>query len=373
MDKLDKYILDIVEKQISEPPKYEDSIRNALKNSKKSSKLNEILKKTAIIILSISAVGGIAFAVQISGIMDKINKKSDEYNTSTGDEYTQKLNMEYQTVEDLSVKIDSILLDKFNIEINFDYLYNKAITSAESKILITDESNNIIYESPEVVDYYEQIFKKIDRNEFVSSMKSETSVSDDNMVNDENKTENMYTTRVTNSYQNLETNNLLRKIELYNDLDFKEFPESKILYIQLENIILKDGSKKVKELNCKLNFEIKIDNESLKEDVSYYKEENINNENKLIKVIQAKSSNVLLKIKFKYDGQQKLDEIIDLLDSDCIQLFDQKNNCYIKSKNIAIVDNNIIKADFDINKEDLSDILIIKIKNLEDIKIISEK
>ena len=372
MDKLDRYILDIVEKKISEPPKYEESIKKALNNTKKSSKLNAIFKKVAVIILCISAVGGIAFAVQMSGIINKVNNKSNEYNIAYN-EYIQKVNMEYQTVDNLSIKIDSILLDKFNIEINIDYLYNKSITSAESKILITDENNNLIYKSTEVIDYYEQIFKKIDRNEFVSSMKSETSVSDDNMVNDENKTENMYTTRVTNSYQNLETNNLLRKIELYNDLDFKEFPESKILYIQLENIILKDGSKKVKELNCKWNFEVKIDNEFLKEEVSSYKEEKNNKNDKLINVIQAKSSNVLLKIKFNYAGQQKLDEIIDLLDSDCIQLFDKKNNYYIKSKNISILDNNIIKADFDINKKDLSDILIIKIKNFEDIKIISEK
>ena len=372
MNKLDRYILDVVEKKITEPAKYEESIKRALNNTKKTPRLNDIFKKVAVIILSITTVGGIVFAIQMSSIMNKANKKSNEYNIAY-DEYIQKLDMDYQTIDDLSIKVDSILLDKFNIEINIDYLYNKSITSAESKILITDENKNLIYKSTEVFDYYEQIFKKIDRNEFVSSMKLENSVSDENMANDENKTENMYTTRVTNSYQNLGTNNLLRKIELYNDLDFKEFPESKILYIQLENILLKDGSKKVKELNYKWNFEVKLDNEFFKEEVSSYKEENNNKNDKLINVIQEKSSNVLLKIKFKYTDQQKLDEIIDLLDSDCIQLFDKKNNYYIKSKNISILDNNIIKADFDINKKDLSDILIIKIKNFEDIKIISKK
>ena len=165
MDELDKYISDIVSKKIHEPPKYEATIRNALKDNKKFTTFNEVVRKIAITIISISTIGGMVFAGQM---FKKFNQIVDEEKyTIENDEYIQNLNMEYKTIDNLSIKIDSILVDDFNIRLNLNYLYTEPITSTESKIVIKDENDNLIYYSWEVVDYYNNIFKAPSRDSLI--------------------------------------------------------------------------------------------------------------------------------------------------------------------------------------------------------------
>ena len=74
MDELDKKILEVVNKKIIEPPKYEETIRNTFKNYTRTNQYN-ILKKVAIIILCISTIGGITFGRQISEMISNMFKK----------------------------------------------------------------------------------------------------------------------------------------------------------------------------------------------------------------------------------------------------------------------------------------------------------
>ena len=66
---------------------------------------------------------------------------SDERNN----EYIQIVENEYQTINNLSVRINSIGMDDFTIQLDVEYVYTEPITQAESKILIKDEQNNIIF------------------------------------------------------------------------------------------------------------------------------------------------------------------------------------------------------------------------------------
>ncbi len=60
-------------------------------------------------------------------------------------EYIQIVENEYQTINNLSVRINSIGMDDFTIQLDVEYVYTEPITQAESKILIKDEQNNIIF------------------------------------------------------------------------------------------------------------------------------------------------------------------------------------------------------------------------------------
>ena len=259
MDNVDEYISNIVRKQIQEPANFEAKIRNTLNFQKKHFAFNEFVKKIAIGIVSISAIGGIAFAVQLSGIF---NHK--EYATEN-DGYVQQLNMPYQTIDNLSIKVDSILMEDFNIQIKLDYLYNEPITSANSKILVKDEKDNILYRNVIVdIETSDFLSEKIDRNAFVENP----------TIIDDAKTKIVYNQDITekemeakthtgfqSGYEQINSNHIKRTINLCRHLDTEKFPNSKKIYIQLEDMILRNKKNKVKEIKGKWIFEIDMKEE----------------------------------------------------------------------------------------------------------------
>ena len=261
MDNVDEYISNIVRKQIQEPINFENKIRNTLNFQKKHFVFNELVKKIAVGIVSISAIGGIAFAVQLSGI---INHK--EYVTENNG-YIQQLNMPYQTIDNLSIKVESILIDDFNIQIKLDYLYNEPITSANSKILVKDEKKNVLYRNVIVdIEHSDFLLEKIDRNAFVEKP----------TIIDDAKTKTIYNQDITEKeiemeaethigfqsmYEQINSNHIKRTINLYHYLDTEKFPNSKKIYIQLEDMILRNKGNKVKTIKGKWIFEIDMKEE----------------------------------------------------------------------------------------------------------------
>lgn len=361
MDELDKYIIDIVNKEISEPIKYNNTIKRALKVDKKKASTISIVKKIAVVLICITTIGGVVFA----NVVREITKKKSSYINQNND-YVQNLNMQYNTIDNLSIKIKSILIDDFNIELNIEYLYTEPITSAESKIVIRDENQNIIYSDNETINYYRDIFKKNERYKY-----GNTRIIEDYGEEDDKKTE-QNPIRFQSSYQNIEDNILSRKINLYSDLDSKKFPKTKKLYIQLENIVLRDNSKVVKSLERKWDFNIELDKKFLNRETNMYIQEDINISKQNFTVLRAEESNVQFKIKIKYNGNEDLNKLINTLDLDNIQIFDEKNNQYINAETIDILENSIIKAEYNINRNNLSNILTIKIGDFNKIKIIKK-
>ncbi len=171
MDNFDIYISNIISKKIYEPPKYKNTIEKTLKEytNNRCSIINYILKTIAIIVTSISLIGGCAYAIKIlCNINLNSNEQKNNDSFTTNSDYVQILNMSYQTVDDLSIKINSILLDDFKLELNIDYLYKKPITSADSKMIVKDEKGNILYKNDIVIDNASQA---VDRNTFIKNNK----------------------------------------------------------------------------------------------------------------------------------------------------------------------------------------------------------
>lgn len=367
MDELDKTIIKIVNKKVSEPSCYEDTIRNALKYEKNINQYN-ILKKVAIVILSVSTIGCVVLAAQISEKINSIFDKNIVDNQNN--EYIQMLENEYKTIDDLSIKIDSILMDDFKIQLGINYLYTNPITSAESKILITDENNNIIFNNydTQIDNYFESRFKRENRHKYGESI-----VNEEKPINDiENRKLIEFTTRYNSFYKNIESNNIKRKLELYTDLDLIKFPESKRIYIQIEDVVLRNGSELIRKSENIWKFEIELDKKFSNRKTSIYVQENMDYSKQDFTISQAELSNVLLKVKIKYIGKQDLNKVINTLDLSSIQIFDEKNNQYINAEMIEVLENNTIKVDYSINKKDTSDILKIKIGDFNEIKMIRQ-
>jgi hypothetical protein len=365
LNKLDKYISDIVSKNITESSEYENAIRNALKENKKKEKnMYELFKKIAIVIVSLSTIGGVVFAKYISEKNEYISNNNTLGNMN---EYIQTLDNEYETIDNLSIKIDSILVDEFNIQLNIEYLYTETITSAESKILIKDENNNIIFNN-NVVNYMNYVFGKEDRRSYQESLIYGKNIAQD----EEYEQDKSFTKGYKSVYQNIKNNNIIRTLSLYTDIDEDNFPKSKIFYIQLEDITLKNNSNIVKTISDKWNFEIKLDEKFLNRNIISYKQKEIESNKQEFKVIQAELSNVQFKLKIEYTGKENLTQLIDTLDLSNVQIYDKKNDYYIKSATLESVDNEIIKVGFDVNRSMLSDDLQVVINNDNKIEILKD-
>lgn len=362
MDDLDQYISKIVSKKVSVPKKYEETIKKALSKEEKIEKLNINFRRIASIIVSMLTIGGIVFAMQIAGIFDS-NTKEKCIDVS---EYVQNLNMEYQMKDNLSIKVDSILLDNLKMELVIDYLYNESITSAESKILVKDEENNILYKNNVVIDYYNDvILKKANRNDFVRNRNiNEGIIINSDEISKVNEI-NMYTATYSSWYKNKTNNNIKRTISLYSNFDTKQFPNSKKIYVELEDVVLRNNKDQIREIKGKWNFEININEEFRNRKTCEYKEikNKINNVN--FEVIDAELSNVQLLLRIKNKGNINLSN----LKLESIQIWDEKNMKFIIAEGMKIIEENVIEVNYNINSKIFSNIIKGKIENYQEFYI----
>ena len=131
--------------------------------------------------------------------------------------------MEYQTKENLSIKLDSISADDFNIRLKIDYQYVEPITSAESEIEITDEKGNLIYYNSKLEVDEASIMKKKTREDFVDNIEfikqGSVPVAQGKNAEQYNLSQ-MYAKKCTSEYQNIDENHIKRTIYLsIDDLD----------------------------------------------------------------------------------------------------------------------------------------------------------
>lgn len=362
MDELDKFISSIVEKEISEPIRYEETIKNALKEKTRKIKFNNITQKIAIIIASITTIGGVVFA---SNFFIKNNTPNIPNSIYEDNEYAQYLNTDFTKIDNLSIRIESIMFDSFNIQLVFDYLYPESFTSVEAEIFITDENNNIIFNNYDINtgNYFENRFQKQNRHKYGDA--------ETNTENTDNSTkfDTTMITQYTDGKDYLYNNNFKKLLSLYTDLDLGKFPNSKKLYVKLSNITVKNDTKVIAKLEKECNFEIDVDKQISDRKISTYIKKNMNDKENF-KVLAAQLSDIQFKVKIVYIGDQNFNQISKDLSSDNIQLFDEKNNNQFSPKFIHLDENNIIKLDFNINANTIADRLILKIGNLDEIELI---
>lgn len=168
MNNIDNLIENTIQKQIYEPEEFEQAILTAFETKKHTIiHSNIIIKFISLISAFIAITAGVVFAKDISKWINNIFKPET---TSNGiiqmveDGYIQNTDMNFIEDNGISIKIDSILMDDYNLDIVFEVktkenikpIYNIEI----SDLIILDENNNIIYCSYDRADLYEDFCKK---------------------------------------------------------------------------------------------------------------------------------------------------------------------------------------------------------------------
>lgn len=150
MDNLDQYIQDVVTKDIYEPEDYIRTIKNSINVNNKHFKYSN-LYRVAVIVVCLLFTSGIAYATYNYVKNNFNNRKGIE--TAINNGYIMNVDGEPVTSNDVSLKIDQILLDDYNLDISFGLNFNNIdmpenIQSIKfENILISDDKNNILYYS----------------------------------------------------------------------------------------------------------------------------------------------------------------------------------------------------------------------------------
>lgn len=142
MDELDKKIISVINSNICEPNGYQATIKQALYIKKK----NANFYKVAIIIICCSIfISSVAYA---SYYIKNMFNNREGVETAINNNYIINGSGEYQTSNNISIKANNILMDDYNLDINFDVKCEEELDIHNiefQSILITDEENRIIY------------------------------------------------------------------------------------------------------------------------------------------------------------------------------------------------------------------------------------
>ena len=150
MDSLDQYIQGVVTKEIYEPEDYIRAIKSSLDSKDRHHKYFS-LYKVAIIVICLLFTSGIAYATY-NYVKNNFNRRKG-IETAINNGYIMNVDGEPVTSNDISLKIDQILLDDYNLDISFDLEFKNMEIPEDvqlikfENVLITDENNNILYHS----------------------------------------------------------------------------------------------------------------------------------------------------------------------------------------------------------------------------------
>lgn len=267
-------------------------IRKKLKNKLTN---RNIIYKVLLLVLLLGTITGTIFAKEIFNLIKTF------FGTSTGVEsaiksgYISDTNMNYINKNEISLKIESVLMDDYNLDLMFniqlnDINNNNVLYMEIPNLLITDENNNIILSKFENEDKYLEFCK----NRGVQASYSNIGYSD-------------------GSESAIITNKNEKSFNYSYATHSQEFPKSKKLYLKFDKIIIKYTDENGKENNniYNSNWELNIDlpEQFYNRETIIYHLKNVNMDD--FKLISASVSNTGLKIEFETTWGQKLYNIND--------------------------------------------------------------
>ena len=132
-----------------------------------------ILKMFAIIICAVTLISGVAFAKEIRIIIHNLTQNifgtyNDGISTAIENDYISEIDMNYIKFDGVKIKLDSVLLDDYNLGI----IYNLKITDNQylekldisqigfKNLLIMDENNNILHAEYEDINSFKEYCKE---------------------------------------------------------------------------------------------------------------------------------------------------------------------------------------------------------------------
>lgn len=269
MDNIDNIIENVMQKTICEPEEYKQAILTAFENKNQYNvHSNIIIKIISAITAFLTITAGIVFAKDISnwiynifnpetigkGVVDMAEKG-----------YIQNTNMDFIESNGVSVKVDNILMDDYNLDIVFEVKTEKDIESIYNikmpDLIIYDENNKLIFCSDNK-NLYEEFCKK--HNIEFSEM---------NMKN--NLTNRGYQIEVIER----EDKSIKFLFKMYSD----EYPKSKKLTLDFKNIELILNNRDVQEFKGNWKIEIELPEKIYNREVILYNvKDNSDKENNTI-------------------------------------------------------------------------------------------
>ena len=333
MDSLDQYIQGVVTKEIYEPENYIKTIQNSLDTNDRHRKYFN-LYKVAIIVICLLCTSGIAYATY-NYVKNNFNRRKG-IETAINNGYIMNVDGEPITSNDVSLKINQILLDDYNLDISFGLEFKNMeipdnVQAVEfENILIADENNNILYHSGS-------------RNIFDNFVKSNNLDLEYKDYNEKYINASSHTHITTEDSSNI---NLIYNIFTYD----KTFLKSKELNVYVENLIFKINNTNVRvDANWKIKQELSSNFQDRKSVKYNYK--NINDENIISVSAITYTTGTNLRIEMKIPTNEvDAKELKDLIDkakneqnSNSSQIMDYYNGIQVTKteKNLYLLDEHL--------------------------------
>lgn len=334
MDSLDQYIQGVVTKEIYEPENYIRTIQNSLDTNDRHRKYFN-LYKVAIIVICLLCTSGIAYATY-NYVKNNFNRRKG-IETAINNGYIMNVNGEPVTSNDVSLKINQILLDDYNLDISFGLEFKNMeipdnVQAVEfENILIADENNNILYHLGS-----RDIFDKFVKS---NNLNVEYRKYSDNYIN--SNSSNKSNCSNSNNY------NLVYNISVNNGF----FPKSNSLHIYIENVVLRMGNDNI-VINSNWNLTSSLSSSFQNRDTVNYTYVSTEDNDDIVSVTAITyTTGTNLKIEMKLPStlsdSKKLKELIDKAkreqNSNSSQITDYYDGDYVTKteKNLYILDEHI--------------------------------
>lgn len=273
--------------QILENVKLKISISNFEKEEKIEMKRTRksILKIAAVACCTMLSITGVVFAKDIGNFVKEFfgANSSDGVDTAVNNGYVADANTEYQNAEGIELKIDTILMDDFNFDMNFNVIISNKYDIKEFEnlkfgdLIIKDEDGRIVFN---------QHGSKVETEE----MKGKT-----------------YMGAYSILPQKIREDEI--KVSLSATGNPTKFPRSKKLIVTLDNI---NTSKASYQGNWE--FEVDVPKEMYNRETVIYRAVSCSDDNIKIEQIDATLSNTALKLYIPTAETKKVD--YELLKSD---------------------------------------------------------
>lgn len=327
MDSLDQYIQGVVTKEIYEPENYIRTIQNSLDTNDRHRKYFN-LYKVAIIVICLLCTSGIAYATY-NYVKNNFNRRKG-IETAINNGYIMNVDGEPVTSNDVSLKINQILLDDYNLDISFGLEFKNMeipdnVQAIEfENILIADENNNILYHLGS-----RDIFDKFVRS---NNLNVEYRKYSDNYINSNSSNKSNCTN--SNNY------NLVYNISVNN----KTFPKSNSLHIYIENVVLRmENDNSVININWNLTSSLSSSFQN-RDTVNYTYVSNEDN-NDIVSVTATTyttGTDIKLEMKVSTDkvDSKKLKELIEKAKNESNEITEYYHGFYMSNTEKDLYDEN---------------------------------
>lgn len=279
---LDKSIKKIAEELNISEGNVKIKLHRIRKKLQSSFKKRGIMPQILTVVLMISFITGAVFAKEIVQFIEKIFANTSEgVNTAIQNGYIQNVDMNYIENAEVEMKVDNILMDDYNLNINFNINLQEEFSGDNidrvmlGNLMITDENNNLIVFNFESSSRYEEYCRE---------------------NNIEITYNNLAYSAGRGNFKLIEINDS-NIICSYSNQSY-EYPKSQELNISFDKIIL-SGTKldEDKVIEGKWNIKIELDEEIRNRETIIYDLEYCNDSN--LELIYAKVSKTGMLIKFK--------------------------------------------------------------------------